>query len=441
MHTRNMSDEVRFTLPVIAENIFTAGVSLVYSAVTGAISPGALAASTVANQAMNLIFALFAMLTTGSAILVARSTGRGDREEAARTVEVTIFMGLISGISVTVLLLVTSSTVMKLLMHGAEEDFFNEGMVYYRLILLSVPPVVISNSAASVLRAAGNSRQVLASNVITNLVQLVCVWLFTSVMELGIRGAALATVICRYVNAVYLVLALISNRRGFHIDWIRIFKPAISVIKHIFTVGFPASIDSLSIQLAYVIVNSMLISIGKMEAGVVSVLNSVLIFTGVTQGIGSAAATTLVGHRIGAGEIESARRKSRSILFVCETVSMVLCIPTVAFPSFCASLFSDDANIISAAADFMWVLFPYCFVAVGVNVCEPSARVGGEVRFTMLAIVLCVWLIRLPLTYLLAIKLKLGVKGIYAANTLSLGTRFLLSYTKIGGSSWGRKEL
>ena len=74
-HMPSFSDETRFTLPVIAENIFTASVSLVYSAVTGAISAGALAASNVANQAMNLVFALFTMLTTGSAILVARATG------------------------------------------------------------------------------------------------------------------------------------------------------------------------------------------------------------------------------------------------------------------------------------------------------------------------------------------------------------------------------
>ena len=86
-------------------------------------------------------------------------------------------------------------------------------------------------------------------------------------------------------------------------------------------------------------------------------------------------------------------------------------------------------------------MFPYCFVAVGVNVCEPAARVGGEVRFTMLAIVGCVWLIRLPLTYLLAIRLNMGVEGIYAANILSLGTRFLLSFCRIIGSRWGKKEI
>ena len=240
----NLSDDLRFTLPVIAENMFTSGVSLIYSAVTGAISPGALAASSVANQAMNLVFALFAMLTVGSAILVARQTGRGDSAEAASTAEATIFMGLISDTAVMLLLFAFSGPIMKLLMPGAEKKFFSEGTVYYRLILISVPPVVLSNSAASMLRAAGNSRQVLASNVLMNFVQLLCVWLFTGVLNWGIRGTALATVVCRYVNALYLLIALSRNRRGFHMRILNVIHPQLSCVKHIVAVGLPASVDS-----------------------------------------------------------------------------------------------------------------------------------------------------------------------------------------------------
>lgn len=442
MMRRNMqNDRMNFILPVVAENVFTAGVSLFYSAVTGAISPGALAASSVANQAMNLIFAAFAMLSTGSAVIVARYTGRGDNAKASRTAEATIFMALFSGVLFTLLLLATSSPVMKLLMPNAESDFFKEGMKYYRLILLSVPPVIISNSAASMLRAAGNSRQVLFSNILTNAVLLFCVWLFTSVLSLDISGAALATVIARYVSAAFLLHAVIKNQRGFCVNKARIFKPELGEVKHIFRVGFPEIIGSMSVQLAYVIVNSILVSIGRNEASVVSVLNSVLILTGITQGIGSVAATTLVGHKAGAGDIAGARRTGLRILLVCEAVSMALCVPAVAFSNFSASLFAETPRIIEDSAAFMWILFPYCIVAVGVNVCEPTARVGGEIRFTMAVILICVWLIRLPLTYLLAVRLGMGYKGIYAANILSLSVRFTLSLLKITGRHWGVNEI
>ncbi len=442
MRTRyTIGEEMRFTLPVIAESTFTASVSLVYSAVTGKISAGALAASNVANQAMNLVFAVFAMLTTGSAILVARYTGKNDREAASRTAENSLIMGLCSAIALTAALLVASRPLMRLLMPGAEKDFFREGTTYFRLILLSVPAVVLSNSAASMLRAAGNSRQVLFSNILSNVVQLLSVWLLTSVNQLGIRGAALATVICRYVGAGYLMTALVMNQRGFSIRLKGLFHADPGEVKHIFRVGLPASIDQMSIQLAYVIVNSILVSLGKTQAGVVSVLNSVLIFTGITQGIGSVTATTLVGHRVGAGDLEGARRMGRKILLLCEGTAMLLCVPAVLFPTFSAGLFSSNTDIRRLAADFMWIMFPYCFVAVGVNVCEPVARVGGEVRFTMTAIVLSVWLIRLPLTYLLALKLGMGVQGIYAANILSLGTRFALSFIRNSRPGWGRREL
>ena len=84
---RRSGEIARFVLPVVAENAFTALVSLVYSAITGALGPGSLAAANTGNQAMNVISALFAMISTGCAILTARLVGRKDTEGASRTAE------------------------------------------------------------------------------------------------------------------------------------------------------------------------------------------------------------------------------------------------------------------------------------------------------------------------------------------------------------------
>lgn len=81
------SDAMRFTLPVIAENIFTTGVGLIYSAIVGGISASSLAAMGTGNQAINLVVALFAVITTGGVVLTAQLTGRSDIPRASRVVE------------------------------------------------------------------------------------------------------------------------------------------------------------------------------------------------------------------------------------------------------------------------------------------------------------------------------------------------------------------
>ncbi len=123
----SMSESARFVMPVIAENAFTVSVSLIYSAVTGAISAGSLAAATVGNQAMNMISALFAALSTGSAILTARLTGKQDEDAASRTVEQTLLLTPVLSVLATAIMLASSSFIIRLLMPGAEGDVLLAG--------------------------------------------------------------------------------------------------------------------------------------------------------------------------------------------------------------------------------------------------------------------------------------------------------------------------
>ncbi|MBQ4227930.1 MAG: hypothetical protein II697_06965, partial [Clostridia bacterium] len=173
MTQQHRSGEIaRFVLPVVAENAFTALVSLVYSAITGALGPGSLAAANTGNQAMNVISALFAMISTGCAILTARLVGRKDTEGASRTAEQTLFITPVLSVVLSALLILLVTPTMRLLMPGAQGDFLREGTVYYRAVLFSVPALVVTNACAGLLRAAGQSKIALISTVLSNLVQL-----------------------------------------------------------------------------------------------------------------------------------------------------------------------------------------------------------------------------------------------------------------------------
>lgn len=438
---RIKNESLRFTLPVVIENIFTTSVSMIYSSVTGGISKSALTAVGVVNAAMSMIVALFSVVTTGSAILTARQTGKGDSAAASHTVEQTLFLTPILSLTVMALLFAAMDPVLRLLLPGAGSGLMGEGRKYYIFMLLSLPALILTNASAGVLRAAGDSRTALFGTVLSNLVQIGCAWLCITRLEMGILGAALAPLTCRWVSAVFLTRMVMKSHRGFSVDVRRVLRPDRQTIRHIFTVGLPTSVDQLAVQLGYVSINSMLVSIGETEAGVVNVLNAVLMFTGINQTIGSTVSTTLVGHLTGAGKVSSARRTSMRILLITELVSFGLCVPAVVFNRFFAGLFAKDTVIMTQAADFLWIMFPYCFVAVGCNVCEPSERAGGEVRYAMLCTVLCVWLIRLPLTLLFCKVWNMGVPGVYAANMTSLVIRFALAFFKILSPKWGKREI
>ena len=425
-----MKNKARFIIPVIIENIFTVTASLVLSYVTGAISKTSLSVATVGNQAMSLINSLFMVMSTGAAITTAHEIGREDKHAASRTAEHALFLTPVLSILVTGVLLIASKPIMSLLMPGAGKDFLKEGTQYFNIIALSIPAMALGNTIKGVLRATGDSKSAMNATFIGCIVQVVGVWLFTSRLGLGIAGSALATLSLRYISCFYILYVMLKNNRSLTIERSRVFKLDKSQIQLILRNGLPNVFDACAVQTGYVIINSMLVSLGENESAVFNVINTVLLFTGICQDIGSVSATVLVGQLTGAGNHKGAVRTFLRILIIAELVSFLLCLPTVLCPDFCARLFAKDADVIKGSADFMWIMYPYCFVAVGCNVCEPSVRARGYGKFAMVETILCVLCLRLPLTWLMCIKLRLGVPGMYAANITSLTVRFTLSFIR-----------
>lgn len=436
-----MKNTFRFTAAIVLENILTAAVSLIYSALTGAISKSSLAAAGIGNQAMSLIVATLNIFISGATILTAREIGRGDRRTAARTAEQSLLCTPLLSLAVAGALLVLCPLIMKLLMPGAEPEFLAEGTLYFRVMLCSLPLLAMANVFSGMLRAAGDSTNPFIAASIAAGVQLVCAWAFITKLNMGLMGAALATLVCRAASALFQAFVFFRHNRAFTVQPKGIFMPDKAVILRICRVGAPNALDSLCVQIGYVAINSMLVYLGTLEAGVFNVINAVLVFTGICQMIGTNISTTLVGQATGAGEVKKARASALRTLLYTELVSMALCALAVIFSDAAAGFFTADKEIFEASSSFMWILIPLTFVAVGCNVCEPSCRAAGEVRFTMTEIVACVMLIRLPLTWLFCLKLGFGVPGMYAANIISLVVRFALSFFRIFTPGWGKREI
>ena len=435
------SDAMRFTMPVIAENIFTTGVGLIYSAIVGGISASSLAAMGTGNQAINLVVALFAVITTGGVVLTAQLTGRSDIPRASRVVEHTLLLAPASALVITVVLLAVSAPLMRLLMPGAQADFVKESTDYFRMLLLSLPGLITMNALTGLLRASGESRIALLNSILINVVQIAAAYLFINRMGMKIMGAGCAYVACRYAGAIAMVIAVFGHHRGFRVEPSRIFRPSMPVVREILRVGLPTSVDSFSVQAGYLLNNSLLIGLGVRAASTYNVIATIVTLTGICQGIGNTSAATLVGQKVGAGDLPGARRRMNAILLYTFIATTVLCLVACLFPRFFAGLFSSDPDVISDSVRIMWLILPFCYVAVSVNVTEPATRAGGDTKYVMLTCSGCVWLIRLPLTWLFCYPLKMGVAGVWLANMVSLVARTVFCLARVYGRKWGQKPL
>lgn len=423
------------------ENITTVVTTLIYSAITGVVSKSSLASVGVGNQAISLVLAFFAIVTSGCAVITATDVGRNDIYGASRTVEHTLSVSLISSVAVSVFLILVSDFTMKLLMPGAEEQFLAEGTLYYKTILFSVPPMVMYNAMNSVLRAKGDSRDALIATIVSNVVQLLLVYVFVSKKNLGVKGVALAFVCCRCCAACIALIAVLQSREGFCVKLDRIFLLDKQVLHRLLRVGIPVSLSSIAVHAGYTAINSLLVNLGTLEAGIANVLSAIQQFTCICQVITTYSITTIVGQECGAGNKGEAQKSTLSVLKISVIITAMLCIPVVFLPGRCVELFSNNEEIVAKASAFLWVVVPYSILGQIINVLEPAVQASGDTRYAMMVAIVGVWCIRLPLSLLFCMTFGWGVKGVYAANIISFAVRASVLFAKTVGPHFAQKVI
>lgn len=437
----NLPPAFRFTVPVIAENIFTSLIGLVFSSVLGGISASSLAAAGTGNQIISCVSALFSAVTTGTSVLVALNTGKQKPAETAKVVEQSILLVPVVSVTLSVLLYIASSPLIRVLMPGADAEFFKEGLDYYRMLLLSLPGLMATNTFSSILRSSGDSRSALICTLFSNIVQILSAVLFIRVLGLGIAGAGLAYVVCRYAGGAALLFAVRRHHRHFMISLRNALIPDKNVIREIIRVGLPSVGDGIAVHSGYLLINSLLIDLGKDISSVYNVIAALIGFTGISQAIVSISITTISGQKIGAGKLREARKSHMLIMSLGIAFSAFLSFALMLWPTFFAGLFTKDAIIRQESAKVIWLSLLFVIPAVGVNASEPAARVGGMGKGVMLSASLCVWLIRVPLTWLFCYPLNMGVIGVYLANTIACYARMFIAIFMVRTKKWGLKTV
>lgn len=418
-----------FVFPVMLECLLSTGAGLIFSYLIGGISTSALTTISLGNQVINLIVAAATMLVTGSGILCARLLGAGDQNEASKVVEQTLLLSAVAGTVIALLCLIFARPLMTLLMPNAEPTVLAEGIAFFRVLILSLPMVFLNNSVSSVLRSSGDSRSPMAITLTICALQLLFAWLLLRVLNMDVMGAGLVYLFSRTCGtAAGLSILLRSHRYHIHIP--NLLRPDKGVFRRILSVGVPTSVESIFVQMGYLVANSMIIGLGTFEAAVYNVANTLYSFAALVQSISSSVATTLVGQLIGAKALKKARRTGWAIWGIGMSASLILSELLVLFGRWLTPIYSSDPAVQTAAAAALGAVFAMCIPAISLNTLDPQLRVGGDVRYVMVITIIAVWAIRLPATWLFCYRLGWGAVGVFWANTVSLAFRMVCNLAR-----------
>ena len=208
---------------------------------------------------INLLVGFFVGLSSGATVVISQHYGANKEDKVQWAVHTSIAFSILGGIVLTVVGIGCSRWMLELM--NTPDDVVNYALIYMRVYFLGTIGNLIYNMGSGILRAVGDSKRPLLYLIICCMTNIVLDFLFVVGLQMGVMGAALATILSQIISAVLVMGSLMRTRdiyrlhlRKISIDWI--------MLKRIIRIGFPAGVQSILYSVSNVIIQSAVNSLG-----------------------------------------------------------------------------------------------------------------------------------------------------------------------------------
>lgn len=353
----------------------------------------------------------------GGSPLFSIHRGKEEREEAAMVMGNSFFLLLLFGVALTVLGLLFRHPILYLF--GASDQTFPYADAYLSLYLLGTVFVMISLGMNPFINAQGFSGTGMLTVGLGAAVNIILDPIFIFVLGMGVRGAALATVISQGCAAAWALAFLCSKRSEYRLEK-RTLRLSLTRVKRILGLGTSGFIMNLTNSLVQSLCNATLQSWGsEVYVAVMTVINAVrevitMPVTGITNG-----AQPVLGYNYGAGQSGRVRQGIRFTFTVTMIYSVAAWILTLLFPAFFIVIFNENPALLQDGIPAFRVYFAtFAFMSfqfIGQSTFVALGRSKNAVFFSLLRKAFIV----APLTVILPHFWGLGVYGVFLAEPIS----------------------
>lgn len=394
----------------------------------------ALAGVSVTFPIIIVVSAFAALFGLGGSPLVAIKLGEGKKEEANDYMMQSFIMLIIIGIILTVVLLIFGKQL--LFLFGITEELLQYGLDYLKIYAIGTIFVMISVGLNAFISTQGHSKIAAVIVLIGAVLNIGLDPLLIYTFNMGVKGAAIATVISQGVSATLVILFLCSKKSLLKIDF-KNFKINKNYIFGIIALGISPFIMQSTEALIQIVFNIQIFKYGGSDyivyLNLMAIMISLLQFMtlpiqGLTQG-----ASPLISYNYGKGNIQRVKQSYKSLIIICLIYSMLFYLVISIIPTQLVSIFNKDPEILKIAPSIMRLFF-FGMAFFGAQLATQASFMALGQAFVSLSMALLrKVIILIPLAFLLPIWF--GLNGIYIAEVfadllatiLTVGTFVLLS--------------
>jgi len=445
-------DVMDLSLPIVAEQAFVMIMGVVNTIMAGHLGKEAVSAIGMVDSINNIFIAFFSALAVGVTVVIAQYSGQSNYRKANDTVFHGIVSSVIISVLITMLIYIFRAGIVKLLYGSADQGVLDNAYTYLNITLLTYPLIAATSISSGVLRGVGDTKTPMKISIIMNILNVILSYSLIyginisnshfsiGTPALGVKGAALGIAIARTIGAFLSLYTLISGSKMVKLSVSRNFKVDFDILRSIFGVGLPASIESLLFNFGRLITQVFIVGLGTASIAGNYVANSVFGLLTIPGNALCLSATTMVGQSMGRGESNEAKS---TLLYLTKIASFcMLLISALAFPfaRILASLYTNDTEVITIAASLIRtaafslpIFWPLSFIL-------PSGLKGaGDAKYTMVIAIFSMWVFRIGTGYILCVSAGLGVMGVWFGMYIDWVVRTIFFYGRLQGEKWKNK--
>lgn len=388
-----------FAIPIALTNILQQLFTTADTAVVGRlVGNQALAAVGCAGPIVTLFITIFSGLAVGSNAIIARMIGLGHKDQIKKSVHTSIIIAVIAGLIITVI--GEAITVPLLRAVGTPEDVMDMAVRYLRIYFSGSIFLTLYNFESAIFRANGDTKKPLYILVISGIINIILNLFFVLAFHMSVAGVALATLVSNAVSAVFLFWLLMREEGTIKVSFSDM-RLTSEIAKNILIIGVPSAVQGMIFNIANIIIQSGINSLGSVAVAGATVGQNIEIFgyfavTGFGQ-----AAVTFNSQNLGAGNIRRCIASTRWCVVLGFIFTALVSAVLVAFRFRLSALFTSDTAVIEIAAERIFLIAAFEVINMVIEVMSGALRGLGRSLSPALLSVFCICGVRMIWLFLI----------------------------------------
>lgn len=395
-----------------------------------------------ANQVLNLLVMTFTIVNTATTVLITQYIGAGRKEQIPVTHTLAVFLNLVGGGLISAALFFGADPIFDFL--GPPEWVREDFRAYMQIVGGTLFLQSVFSTFSAIFKSHAQMRPVMLLSVVMNVVNVatnaILIYGIGPFPQLGIRGAALGTVVSRLVVTVLIIILYFRYIR-ISLSPKNLCPFPFDQLRRIAAIGIPSGGEGVSYNITTMVIMIMINTFGQTAINTKLYASMFAMVTWMFASSVSQASGILVGYHMGGRDHEAADRQVRRtlLLSVIVTTSIAVLLRLISDPLF--GFMNADAAVVTLGKTILMIdIILELGRAVNI-VMVRSLQATGDVIFPIGLSISSTWLIAVGLSWLFGIRLGMGLPGVWLAMACDELTRAVIFLFRWKSGKWRTKNV